>query len=369
MSDMLTQQDVQRLLTDPSPNTRAEMAEKVAAQFSATAITASERALAEDIVRLMARDVATRVRVALADSLKRNASIPHDVALSLARDVEEVALPFIEVSTVLTDSDLVEIVRSGSSEKQTAVARRPEVSAHVAGELVERGSEKVVATLMANDTAEIDEQVFSRALDRFPDSKDVAEPMVGRSRLPATVAERLVALVSEQLRERLVAKHDLSANLAADVVLQSRERATYGLVGGMGDAELERLVAQLRRSNRLTPSLLLRALCMGDVPFLEMAMAQLGQVPVSNARLLIHDAGRLGLKSLFDRTGLPPKLYPALRIAMDVANETEFDGLDHDLERHRRRMLERILTQFEELASEDVDYLLTKLSDLRVAAA
>ena len=118
-----------------------------------------------------------------------------------------------------------------------------------------------------------------------------------------------------------------------------------------------------------TGPLLLRALCMGDVPFLEMAMAQLGQVPVSNARLLIHDAGRLGLKSLFDRTGLPPKLYPALRIALDVANETEFDGLDHDLERHRRRMLERILTQFEELASDDVDYLLTKLSDLRVAAA
>lgn len=367
MSEMLTQQDVQRLLTDPSPNTRAEMAGKVAAQFTAQ-LSQSERTLAEDIVRMMARDVATRVRAALADSLKSSAAIPRDVALSLARDVEEVALPFIEVSTVLTDADLVEIIRSGSSEKQTAVAKRPDVSEQVADVLVERGSEKAVAALLSNEGAAVAPQAMNRALDRFPDSEAVAEPLVNRAHLPVTVAERLVALVSEQLRERLVAKHELPNDIATDIVLQSRERATYGLVGGAGDKELERLVIQLRRNNRLTPSLLLRALCMGDVPFFEVALAQLGQVPVSNARLLIHDAGRLGLKSLFDRTGLPPKLYPALRIALDVANETDFDGLDHDLERHRRRMLERILTQFEELASEDVDYLLTKLTDLTAAA-
>jgi uncharacterized protein (DUF2336 family) len=282
--------------------------------------------------------------------------------------VEEVALPFIEVSTVLTDADLVEIIRSGSSEKQTAVAKRPEVSEQVADVLVERGSEMAVAALLSNEGAELAPQAMNRALDRFPDSEAVAEPLVNRAHLPVTVAERLVALVSEQLRERLVAKHELPNDIAADIVLQSRERATYGLVGGAGDQELERLVVQLRRNNRLTPSLLLRALCMGDVPFFEVALAQLGQVPVSNARLLIHDAGRLGLKSLFDRTGLPSKLYPALRIALDVANETDFDGLAHDLERHRRRMLERILTQFEELASEDVDYLLTKLTDLTAAA-
>lgn len=368
MSDILSQQDVQRLLSDPSPDTRAEMAGKVATQFALPNLSQAERSLAEDIVRLMARDVATRVRAALSDSLKSNASIPRDVALSLARDVEEVALPFIEVSTVLTEQDLVEIIRSGSPDKQVAVAKRPDVTEQVADVLAERGDKKAVAVLIANEKAELGEKSLTKALDRFPDSAEIHEPLVARGKLPVTVAERLVALVSEQLRERLVAKHELPNDIAADIVLQSRERATYGLVGGAGDAELEKLVAQLRRSHRLTPSLLLRALCMGDLPFFEMAMAQLGQVPISNARLLIHDAGRLGLKSLFERTGLPPKLYPALRIAVDVASETDFDGLDHDLERHRRRMLERILTQFEELASEDVDYLLTKLTDLTKAA-
>ena len=49
----------------------------------------------------------------------------------------------------------------------------------------------------------------------------------------------------------------------------------------------------LRRNGRLTPSLMLRALCMGDVAILEASLSLLGKVPLTNARLLIHDAGRL----------------------------------------------------------------------------
>lgn len=367
MTDTLTQQDVQRLLRDPSPVTRAELAGKVASQFGTEGLSESERGLAEDIVRLMARDVASRVRAALADSLKANPAVPRDVALILARDVEEVSLPFIEVSSVLTDADLVEIVRNGSLHKQVAVARRPDVSETVADAIADHAEEQAVATLMANAAAAIPEQAMGRALERFPDSAAVAEPLVERARLPVTVAERLVTLVSEHLRQRLVARHELPADLAADIVLQTRERATYGLVGGAGESELERLVHQLKEGRRLTPSLLVRALCLGDLPFFEVALAHLADIPVVNARLLIHDAGKLGLKSLFERASLPAQLYPAMRIALDVARETELDGGERDLERHRRRSIERILTQFEELATDDIDYLLRKLSDLSPA--
>lgn len=369
MSEKLSLGDVQRLLQDPSPETRAEMAGKIAGQFGVEGLTPSERVLAEDIVRIMAKDVALRVRAALSDSLKANPNIPHDVAISLAQDVEEIALPFIEVSTVLTDADLIEIVKSGSAERQTAVARRPAVSEGVADVLVEKGAEKAVAALMANERAAVTAKAMGRALDRFPTSAAVQTPLVNRSKLPVTVAERLVHIVSEKLRDQLVAKHELPVDLATDIVLQSREKATYALVGGAGEGELFALVDQLRRGGRLTPSLLLRSLCLGDLPFFEAAMASMAQIPVSNARLLIHDAGRHGLKPLAEKAGLPQSLYPAMRVAIDIAHETDFDGGDHDIERHRRRMLERILTQVEELGGEDVNYLLTKLTDLQVHAA
>ena len=70
MTEHLTQRDVERLLADPSPQTRAEMAAKVAASLESVSLTEGERKLAEGIVRVMARDAAERVRQALAENLK-----------------------------------------------------------------------------------------------------------------------------------------------------------------------------------------------------------------------------------------------------------------------------------------------------------
>jgi len=365
MTEHLTKDDVVRLLSDPSPATRAELAAKVARQYDGVELSDSERALAEEIIRAMARDAVVRVRQSLAENLKTSASLPRDVALTMAKDVEAVAIPILSVSQVLTDADLLEIVRSGTDSKHTAIASRPAVSPVVADALVENASETAVAALVANEGAQLGERTLGRVIDRFGNSEAVQVPLVQRSKLPITIAERLVAVVSETLQQYLVTQHELSPKTAADIILQSRERATVTLLNGENDeVALERLVAQLSRTGRLTPSLLVRALCMGDIAFFEAAMAHLAGVPLTNARLLIHDVGRLGLKSIYDRAKMPAALLPACRIAIDVLKETPYDGEEHDRERHRRRMIERILTQYEDLAPDDLDYLLDKLGDL-----
>lgn len=364
MSEHLTDEDVIRLLKDPSPEHRAALAGKVAKNFDQGELSTSERKLAEDIIRLMARDAMVRVRESLAEHLKSSPNLPRDVALIMAQDVEQVALPVLSFSRILTDSDLAEVIQAGSDAKLTAIARRPEVSETVAGQLIARGSETTVATLVGNAGATIGEAGLNQVVDRFGASSLVQEPLVRRAKLPLTVAERLVTLVSEGLQQYLVSHHDLSPDLAADLVLQSRERATVGLVSGEDDdVMLMRLVSQLKQGGRLTASLLLRGLCTGDVSLFEAGMAGLTGIPLPNARLLIHDGGGLGLKSLYARSELPPALFRAVRVALDVARETPFDGEEGDRERHRRRTIERILTQYEEMAPDDVDYLLSKLGE------
>ena len=58
----------------------------------------------------------------------------------------------------------------------------------------------------------------------------VANNVAHRSDLPVTIAERLVAAVSESLRDYLLTKRELSPDQAADLVLQAREKATLGLL-------------------------------------------------------------------------------------------------------------------------------------------
>ena len=364
----LSREDVTRLLTDPSADMRAETAAKIAQDFDTDRMTPEEREMAQEIFRLMAKDAEVRVREALSLNLKENSAVPHEVAKALAQDVDSVALPILQFLDVLTDEDLIEIVRSPDAGKQAAIAKRSTVSESVSTALVDTGNEDVVTSLIANEGAEITEQSLRKVVEDFGDHEAMQDAMIHRPRLPVTIAERLVTMVSESLKDELVKRHELSASLATDLVLQSRERATISLSTESDEDELDGLVRQMRERGRLTPSIILRALCMGDLRFFEAAVAELARVPVVNVRSLIHDSGALGLRAAFDKAGLPASQFPAVRAAMDVARETEYDGGENDRERYSRRMIERILTQYGDLGvefdSDDLEYLLTKMGQL-----
>jgi uncharacterized protein (DUF2336 family) len=159
--------------------------------------------------------------------------------------------------------------------------------------------------------------------------------------------------------------HELSANSAADLFLQAREKATVSLLDRDDESSnLAALVKQLHEHGRLTHTLLMRALCMGDMAFFEAGMAQLAGVPIVNAYKLIHDRGDLGLKALFERCGFSGDMVKIARAALKVIAETDYDGGDDDIERFKHRMIERVLTQFEQgFDQENLDYLIAKLDN------
>ena len=343
-----------------------ETATKVAKAFYETELSPGERILAEEIFRIMVRDAEVRVREALSINLKSSPELPTDVALSLARDVESVSLPVLEFSSVLSDADLVDIIRISSAEKQNAVAKRATVSSEVANALIDHGkSGKVVATLVNNPGAELKDAELEKAFARHGADPDVSNSLVGRANLPLRISEKIVARVSESLREHLLSYKEISAEMAADLVLQARERATVGLLpAGSKSTDVVDLVRQLRDTKRLTPSLILRTLCTGDLTFFEASLAVLANMTIVSARMLIHDEGKLGLQSIYQRTPLPANLFPAFRVAFDVARETQYDGGENDRQRFSSRVIERVLTQFEDIGNDNLEYLMKKLKQL-----
>jgi uncharacterized protein (DUF2336 family) len=369
MDEKLSIADVQKLLEDPSADNRSQTAQKVATGFGDGALSKRERAIAEDIFKVMVRDVEVRVREALSVNLQNCAFLSHDIARSLAEDVDSVALPMLQFSTVLTDDDLVDIVAKHGPSKQKAVAKRETVSEVVSDALVDIGNADVVTTLMSNKGARIADPTMEKALDKHGDSVKVSQTMALRAELPISVAERLVAVVSDSIRDHILKSHDLPVETVTDLIVQSREKATIGLLSEKSSAEDARdLVVQLYQGGRLTPSIILRALCMGDVRFFEAAVAVLAKVPLISARVQIHDEGADGLKSILGKARVPQPLFPAFRAAIEVSHETDYDGLDHDRERFRRRMIERILTNFEDpksrMGQDNIDYLFDKLQQI-----
>ena len=364
----LTKEDVSKLLSDPSVETRADMAAKVAGDFDANALSENERRLAEEIFHVMVKDAEVRVREALALNLKENAGVPHDVALSLAKDVETVALPMLQFSEVLTDEDLIQIVASQSPAKQVAIAKRAQVSEGVSEALVDAGNEEAVTSLVANVGAAISEKSLQKVVDDLGEREAIQDAMVHRPSLPVAVSERLVTVVSEKFLGELIKRRDLPEDVVTDMILQARERAVISLSTDSDEADVGTLVRQLNENGRLTASIMLRGLCMGDLTFFEAALAERAGVSLTNARQLIHDSGSLGLRTICRQANIPVQQLIAVRAAIDVSEEMEYDGREHDRERYSRRMIERIMTQYDDLGvefeSSDLNYLLTKMSEL-----
>ena len=369
VSTHLTQEDVAKLMADPSAEVRAETTAKIAKQFEGEALSPAERQIAEDIFRKLVKDVEVRVREALAAHLKNSPDLPHDVAVALARDVDSVSLPMLKFSEVLTDEDLVEIVRDQGETKQVAIAQRTRVSSRVADALIDTGNEKAVARLVANEGAKLTEQALGRVMEEYQESEAVSDSLVRRPSMPAAISAQLVEALSERLQDFLMQKHDVAPDVASNLILQTREKAIMSLVDyGSTDVELENLVEQLARKDRLTASLLLRALCMGDMGFFERALARLANLPLHNARILIHDHGGLGLESVYLKADLPKRLYPAFQAGIELSDENDYDGGHNDRSRFIERMLERVLTRFEDpqsrMTQEDIDYLMGKLEQV-----
>lgn len=358
----LTDVDIRRLIKATDEDERAAATHKLCRSMEAVELTGEDREAAQKILRMLAHDAAELVRRAMAVTLKSSDLIPHDVARRLAADVDSVAMPLINFSPVFTDEDLIEIVQAGSALRQVAVAARPRVGRDVADALSETGCELAVRTLASNDNADISESALGRCIDRFGTSGEVVAAVAYRQVLPLSVTERLVKLASDAVREHLVARHAIAPETAIRLAGHARERATVDLVDqASSHADLPQFVASLNVRRALTSSLMLRALARGQMALFEHGMAELAGTPHSRAWLMIHDAGPLGLKAIYDRAGMPPRLFQAFRAGVDTWRALQSEGVDTSGDGFRRQMLERFMTQRPNAPREDLAYLMERL--------
>jgi uncharacterized protein (DUF2336 family) len=363
---MLTHAHYRALRDNPSVTVRADIAVAVAAELAAAALTPAETRIAEQILEALAQDVERRVRQALAEHVKSTPFLPRAIAATLARDIEDaVALPVLECSPVLDDADLVACVRGGGVSRHLAVARRPRLAPSVAEALLEGGSREVVGAVLANGGAEIAESSLHRLVVRYRGDSLVETLVIDRAALPLSVCEALIVSVSEALRRRLVERHKMPPALAEELAALGRERALGELLPSFGLAAAERLAKRLQARGVLTPSLVLRALCLGDLGFFEAAMAALARLPRLNAKALLYDRGVGGLRAIFGKAGLPPLLFRAFRAAVGAV-------LQGALERGRagftQAILDQIVILYDDLSPGDLDHVLSQLARRSQAA-
>lgn len=359
----LSREDVERLLNHPTVETKLDVLEKVTSSYVPSILSDKERELAEHIFRLLVQDSAIKIREALSLQLKSNPYAPKDVVLRLAHDEQPVAAPILEMSTVLDEADLLRIIQNSAEIwRYVAVANREEVSDSVATALIDTEHPSVIYALIDNARATLSFEAYEKLVESAAIDQKLAAKLVQRSSIPLSVVEKLMAFVSDDLVQQLEQRYHIDREESEAHVRQAREVSTLELIAIRSDlAETSRLVRQLYREERLSASLVVNALCNGNIDFFELSMAQLANIPFENAQKLIADRGPLGFRALYNKSGLPTTMFKAVRLLLDSVRLVIKEGLMPGGSRFANEVIEKMLKASESDPVENLSYVLALL--------
>lgn len=354
MGGVLDRADIISLANSKSVGARLKITEKVCKDYLEKDYSKDELKLAEDIFRLLVRDSEVRVRATMSEALKLSRALPHDIAITLARDVETVAIPIIEFSSVLTEDDLHEIIEGSNFKKMMAIARREELPLSAKELLLSLGNEQITGALAVNDNFMDNEESFEAGLDAYCESPEALINIVERIDIAPQIIEKLMSEVAENVIREMQDKYDITPDVEKVAAHAIEISILINLNDKTSDTDIHGLIKHLYHFDKLTTSILLSALCMGKMRFFEAALAKKAEIPADNVKKLLMLGGHNGIMGLLRKSGMPSKLTSVIHLVLRLAVERNRKQAESDAEDFCTWLVNR-LEYFS--SSQNVDYL------------
>jgi uncharacterized protein (DUF2336 family) len=330
-----------------SAGERAEATRSLARAWLISDLSEDDRAAAEGALLMLLDDASSLVRRAMAEVFAASTLAPVTIVQALSHDQPSVAVPILEHSPLLIDADLVDLVATGNSETQCAIARRVNLPAPVCAAIAEVGSPAAALELIENPHAVLAPFSWDRIVERHGHLAAIRESMLALDDLPPATRLALIAKLSDTLAQFVVARRWLSSNRAERIAEEARDRSAVNLATRSRGDEMSHLVLHLRATGQLTAGLILRSLLSGNLELFDRALIELSGLPSGRVAALLYDRNGASLDALLTRAGLPQSTFPAFRAALDAVSEIGFVGTVDGAARLRRRMVERVLKRCE----------------------
>lgn len=256
-------QDLIALAREDSSDKRRELLREITDCFFARAPEPAELPLYDDVLSRLTAEMEAGVRAELGIRFADSAEAPRGLIRRLAGDEElEVAAPVLSRSPVLTDEDLLEVVRTKGQGHLQAVSVRPTVSEAVSEVIVERGDDTTLGVLLENDGARLSRTASETAVERAKQNPALHEAVVNRRQLPPDLLNDMYFVVEARLKQRILEENARidPQKLEAALRAQRIQRAVDAGALPADYAEAEARVIAFERQGRLDPQTLIRLL-------------------------------------------------------------------------------------------------------------
>jgi uncharacterized protein (DUF2336 family) len=166
-----------------------------------------ERALAADALLKLVPRIPMRALVAIVERVSIMESPPHLLVSKLINDPRiEVSGPLLEHCNHISDQVLSKVVATGQISLQRLIARRRQISAALADQLIQFDDPSVILTLVRNAGVTVSHNAFSLLAKHVVNHPSALAPFATRADLPAPTAFELYWFVPAELRRYILSR-------------------------------------------------------------------------------------------------------------------------------------------------------------------
>lgn len=290
-------------------NKRVDAAQALARACTKSGITPDERDEIEAALTVLLEDNAPSVRLAVAETFGAFAAAPRHIMTSLAADNLEISVIVLSQSPVFHDAELTNIIRRGSEECQIAISCRPWLSATVISAICNYGCKDAALGLLMNSVSRFSKDDLHVLAGRFGDSTDVRLILSDRADLPAETRHLLIGKLGEALGGLVKEKAWMPQDRLNSIISEASDKASVIFTANAKDDDVASVVRNLISQDRLTVSLLVRAICMGNINLVACAFSELSGIRFSRVEAIVTGNRESALKAIYDRAGLPNSAF------------------------------------------------------------
>ncbi|MEQ9489250.1 MAG: DUF2336 domain-containing protein [Alphaproteobacteria bacterium] len=270
------------LAKDNLPEIRSDIGLKICRLFPTLSSEQNRRVtlMAHQVLEVLARDQLPAVRALVSENIKSLDNAPRELVLRLARDVDSiVAAPVLEFSPLLTDQDLIDVIKAGiQSDILSAIARRELLSGKVCRAVADTENDLAVSVLLQNQTARLDRDTLLTIIDACAKHPLWHEMLVQRTDLDKSLISRIAGYVGESLVEHIIRADSEVTPEIADQLRAGLDNCKDDnhLADGDKEAEDENAkAAAMYRAGELTGPVLALAASKNEAQFVYHALAHL----------------------------------------------------------------------------------------------
>ncbi len=306
-----------------------------------------ERNQVVPVVLKLAVDPVTDVRRTVAEILAPVKNLNADILFSIISDDDDIALPFLFETPALNHWHMLAVLRVGDPARQACIAQRPDLSSESRAFILRHCPAETCLALFDNPSVAFTTEEYHGLYTRLGHSGEMVDRLLSCPDLPLDIRITQAKRASNRMHQLMAERGWVPANDAAELVADAEETAVLRILVEASPQELSGVVPFMVTKAMLTPSIIVRAACLGEMHVVEWALAHLAGVPLPRVRDAMQGRGLTRFKALHTKSGLPQTCLGILQAACDVATDEREEGIDLDSEGFGRRLIEALMTRYE----------------------